>query len=101
MTLTKETLIKYMRDNTEFQLKKCRSLVDLIFEEIENSLQKGDEVKISGFGKWQVMKKQARLIRHPATGLTMQVAAKHIVLFSPSKKLRMQINQDSHAVHES
>jgi integration host factor subunit alpha len=92
MTLTKEWLIKYMRDTTGVQLQEARSVIEILFNEMANQLENGHEVMISGFGKWELRKKAPRKIRHPDTGAMIQIPSRCIVHFTPSKKLRLKLN---------
>ncbi len=96
MTLTKEILVKYIQNQTGFQLYKCRVILEIILDEIASSLRDGSEVKISSFGKWQVHKKKSRKARHPASGDLIQIDQRAVVLFYPSKILRNLLNTDVH-----
>lgn len=94
MTLTKDILIKYIQSKTGFQLHRCRLILDLILDELKNSLQEGKEVKIAGFGIWKVRKKKPRRARHPGTGELIHISGRAVVLFYPSQKLRNYLNKN-------
>jgi integration host factor subunit alpha len=56
MTLTKDRLIEYVKSKSEAPLHQCREVVEIMLEQVKNALEKGEEVKISGFGKWEIKK---------------------------------------------
>ena len=68
MTLTKDNLIQTLYDQSGFSKHQSRALVETIFERVKQSLESGDDVLISGFGKFCVKKKSPRKGRNPATG---------------------------------
>ena len=68
MTLTKDTLIEMIRDKVGFPVKEAKDILETVLEEIKQKLEDGREVKISGFGKWNVKEKRSRPGRNPHTG---------------------------------
>ena len=72
--------------------KECISLVESFFDIIKNELARGNDVIISGFGKWSVRNKNARLGRNPHTGEQMIIDARRVVTFKSADKLRSRIN---------
>lgn len=62
--------------------------IDGLFKIIKDELSHGKPVKISGFGKWTVLKKKARKGRNPQTGKEMTISARKVVTFKPSNVLR-------------
>ena len=91
-TLTKEALVSMFSDKLGMPLKDSKNLLELMLEELKSKLENGDEVKISNFGKWMVKNKRSRLGRNPNTGDAMEIAARKVVTFHPSEKLRKQMN---------
>ncbi|MBW1800350.1 MAG: integration host factor subunit alpha [Deltaproteobacteria bacterium] len=73
--------------------KRAAELVQSTFEIITNTLEKGDYVLVSGFGKFQVRFKWARKGRNPKTGEPIVLDSHRVVVFHSSKKLREKINQ--------
>ncbi|MDR0319663.1 MAG: integration host factor subunit alpha [Rickettsiales bacterium] len=71
-------------------LSKAESydMTEVIFKEISDSLIKGEEVKISGFGTFKVLEKRARMGRNPKTGEPAVISARRTVSFHPSAKLK-------------
>jgi len=68
MTLTKAQIVEALFAKSIFTKSQSAQIIDTIFELIKQSLQKGEEVLISGFGKFSVQEKQARRGRNPQTG---------------------------------
>jgi integration host factor subunit alpha len=92
MTLTKDRIIEIIKAKTNVQSQEARDLVEHILEGIKSRLEEGDEVKISGFGKWNVRKKSSRPGRNPHTGTKIEITARRVVTFHPSEKLRQSVN---------
>ena len=93
MTLTKAQLIKEVRAKNGFTKQKTIQTVETTLEIIKKTLQSGEDVLISGFGKFSVKMKQARKGRNPATGDDMMLADRKVVTFKCSGKLRDGINR--------
>jgi integration host factor subunit alpha len=91
MALTKINLIEKI--NTEIGLlrKESSKYLESIFEIIKDELAIGHQVKISGFGQWNVLNKNARRGRNPKTGKSMTIAARKVVTFKSSPVLRESI----------
>jgi nucleoid DNA-binding protein len=68
-------------------------VVDALFDAIVNSLKKGEEVSVAGFGKFVVKDKPARMARNPKTGEQVKVAASKAVKFSVAKALKETVNK--------
>jgi integration host factor subunit alpha len=91
-TLTKDILIERIHAKG-YPVKDSRDMIETIIEVIKSRLEAGDEVKISGFGKWMVREKSTRVGRNPQSGETMEIAARRVVTFHPSDILRNQIDK--------
>ena len=70
----------------------ARKLVDGLFAAVTDAVAKGDEVSISGFGKFKVKESAAREGRNPSTGETIQIAASKKLGFSPAKAVKDKLN---------
>lgn len=92
MTLTKDVLVEMIRDKIGFPVKEAKDILELLLEEVKSRLEAGEDVKISGFGKWHVREKRSRPGRNPHTGEKMEITARRVVTFRPSDKLRMAVN---------
>ncbi len=92
MALTKSHLIDAIAEQNGFTKKKSSETIETILELIKSELESGDDVLISGFGKFCVKEKRERRGRNPATGGDMVLAPRRVVTFSCSGKLRDRIN---------
>ncbi|MEE8480933.1 MAG: integration host factor subunit alpha [Desulfobacterales bacterium] len=92
MTLTKSQMIEAVSEANGFTKRKATETVETILEIIKGLLESGDDVLISGFGKFQVRQKAERRGRNPATGTDMILAPRKVVTFKCSGKLRDKIN---------
>src|SRR3954471_19495608 len=92
MTLTKAELIDAVYEKVGFSKKEAADLVELVFESMKEELCKGGSIKISGFGKFRVRAKKARMGRNPQTGEAMVISARKVLTFTPSRILRDGIN---------
>ena len=77
-----------------FTLKQAQELVETILKIIKETLGSGEEVLISGFGKFRVKQKAERMGRNPATGSKMLLPPRRVVTFKCSGKLKKKINRD-------
>lgn len=93
MALTKEDLAKTIADANGFPQHQSKELVEILLELIKDSLTAGEDVLISGFGKFCVQNKRERRGRNPATGDPMTLASRKIVAFRCSHLLRAKINR--------
>lgn len=92
MTLTKAQIIEEISSKDGFTKKKSIEIVETLLDIIKSTLESGDDVLISGFGKFCVKKKKERRGRNPATGDDMMLSARNVVTFKCSSKLRDMIN---------
>jgi integration host factor subunit alpha len=88
MSLTKIDIIDSVYENLGIPKKECVSIVESVFEIIKDDLYKGNDVMISGFGKWTVKAKKERKGRNPQTGEALMIDARRVVTFKPSSVLR-------------
>jgi len=93
MALKKADLIKSFCDSTDLTKRESISTVDSFFEVIKRSLESGEDVMISGFGKFCVKEKKERTGRNPQTGEDMTMDARRIVTFKCSNLMRDKINE--------
>ncbi|MFC1877409.1 integration host factor subunit alpha [Thermodesulfobacteriota bacterium] len=92
MTLTKAKLIEEIAESNGFPKKQATDTIESLLELIKSTLESGDDVLISGFGKFCVNEKSERRGRNPATGDDLTLRARKVVTFKCSGKLRVQIN---------
>jgi len=91
-SLTKARIVESVVETNGYTHKKAFETVEIILELIKRSLENGEDVLISGFGKFCVKKKKKRRGRNPATGEDMMLAPRKRVTFRSSKKLREKVN---------
>ena len=92
MALTKADIIETIYNEMGFPKNQCIDLVETLLEIIKGTLASGEEVLISGFGKFCVKEKTERKGRNPATGEDLMLAPRRAVTFKCSGKLRHRIN---------
>lgn len=89
MTLTKAELADILVEKVSTVSKNdAKEIVELFFEEIRSTLEKGEEIKISGFGNFQLRDKPQRPGRNPKTGEEVPITARRVVTFHASQKLK-------------
>ena len=93
MTLTKVDIVKSIAEQNGLPKTKSSEIVETLLELIKKSLESGEDVLISGFGKFCVKKKKERRGRNPATGEDMMLAPRKIVTFKWSGKLKDKVNK--------
>ena len=90
-TITKAELSDALFDQVGLNKREAKDLIDSFFEAICKSLEAGVDVKISGFGNFQLREKSARPGRNPKTGELVPISARRVVTFHASQKLKDQI----------
>ena len=98
-TMTKADLVEEVIRATELPRKESEAIVETIFESIIQALQTGDKIEIRGFGSFRTRQRKPRVGRNPKTGDRVDVPAKKIPFFKPSKELKDLVNGEasSHA----
>jgi integration host factor subunit alpha len=92
MTLTKAEIAETIHQELGFPKNRSAEILELMLELIKNKLENGEDVLISGFGKFCVKKKQERRGRNPATGQDMMLSKRRVITFRCSHLLRDMIN---------
>ena len=92
MTLTKVQMVESIHNQTGFPKNKSLKIVETLLEIIKSTLASGEDVLVSGFGKFCVNEKKERKGRNPATGEDMMLAPRKVVTFKCSGKLRDRVN---------
>ncbi|MFM2324979.1 MAG: Integration host factor subunit alpha [Pseudomonadota bacterium] len=99
-TLTKAQLAEKLFDNIGLNKREAKDMVDAFFDLIAQELVKGNDVKISGFGNFQLRAKSPRPGRNPRTGELISIEARRVVTFHASHKLKAIVQGDEGAVEE-
>jgi integration host factor subunit alpha len=94
MALTKADIIESVHQQLGFPKKKSTEVVEQLIETIKSTLGSGEDVLVSGFGKFCVNDKKERRGRNPATGDSMMLKPRRVVTFKVSGKLRRKVNGD-------
>jgi integration host factor subunit alpha len=92
MALTKENIITYIYEQTQMPKTRARDLTETILKIFKNTLSSGEDLLISGFGKFIVKSKHPRRGRNPQTREDLQLRARKVVVFKTSGVLRQKIN---------
>ena len=90
--MTKADLIEEVSRVVEMTRKESEVIVEAIFDSIVRSLRNADKIEIRGFGSFRTRQRQARIGRNPKTGTRVEVPAKKIPYFKPSKELKDVVN---------
>jgi len=96
MTLTKAKIIDVIHNQLGYPKNQSAELLEILLEIIKGNLEKGEDVLISGFGKFCVKEKKERRGRNPATGNDMILDGRRVVTFRCSHLLRAKINGENY-----
>ena len=88
MTLTKSDIVENLNNEIGLNKREAKEQVDMLFNDIKNILSEGHEVKLSGFGNFQLRDKSSRPGRNPRTGEDVEISARRVVTFKPGQKLK-------------
>lgn len=94
MTLTKVEIAENLMEKFNLNKRQAKLLVETFFEEIRVALESGIDVKLSGFGNFELRDKASRPGRNPKTGESVPVSARRVVVFKPGQKLRGRIENN-------
>lgn len=89
--LTKADLAEMLFDDLGLNKREAREIVEMFYTEISEALEKNDNVKISGFGNFELRDKKSRPGRNPKTGEEVAISARRVVTFKPGQKLRSRV----------
>ena len=91
MALTKADMAEHLVDKLGLNKKEAKDLVEAFFEEIKQALEDGTQVKLSGFGNFDLRTKSERPGRNPKTGEDIPIKARRVVTFKPGQKLKSRV----------
>ena len=95
--MTKADLVEEVAKVTELTRKDSEVIVDTLFDSVIKALKTGDKLEVRGFGSFRVRQRNARVGRNPKTGEKVEVPAKRVPYFKPSKELKDLINDGTTA----
>ena len=93
MVLTRATIAEHLFEDLGLNKREAKEFVELFFEEIRNALERGEQVKLSGFGNFDLRDKKERPGRNPKTGEEIPITARRVVTFRPGQKLKARVEE--------
>lgn len=91
--MTKADIVEAIYEKIGFSKKESADIVELVFDTIKETLEKGEKIKISGFGNFVVRQKRPRIGRNPQTGEEIEITARKVLTFKPSQILKVALNK--------
>jgi len=95
-TLTKAELAELLFEQVGLNKREAKDMVETFFDEIRDALERGESVKLSGFGNFQLRDKPQRPGRNPKTGEEIPITARRVVTFHASQKLKSMVEDVSY-----
>ena len=93
MALTKADMAERLFEELGLNKREAKELVEVFFEEVRLALEKGEQVKLSGFGNFTLRDKNQRPGRNPKTGEEIPITARRVVTFRPGQKLKARVEE--------
>ena len=91
MALAKAEVAEHLFEKVGLSKRDAKDMVEIFFEEIRETLESGDQVKLSGFGNFDLRLKSERPGRNPKTGEDIPISARKVVTFRPGQKLKSRV----------
>lgn len=91
-TVTRLDLANTIKNRFGLTIADSYKMIDIIFDEIEQSLINGEDVKITGFGTFKILSKSARVGRNPKTGIPALISARRVASFRPSIEFKKTVS---------
>ena len=91
MALTKADMAEKLFEDLGLNKREAKELVEMFFEKIRQALENGNQVKLSGFGNFDLRDKNQRPGRNPKTGEEIPISARRVVTFRPGQKLKARV----------
>lgn len=91
MAVTKADFAERLFDEIGLNKREAKEMIELFFEEIKGYLERGEQVKISGFGKFELRDKSSRPGRNPKTGEEIPISERRVVTFRSGQKLKARV----------
>ena len=91
MALTKAEIAEKLYEELGLNKREAKEIVEIFFEEIRTALESGNQVKLSGFGNFDLRDKNQRPGRNPKTGEEIPISARRVVTFRPGQKLKARV----------
>ncbi len=100
MALTKADMAEHLFEELGLNKREAKDMVEMFFEEIRLSLENGRQVKLSGFGNFDLREKKQRPGRNPKTGEEIPISARRVVTFRPGQKLKARVEAYAGSQHQ-
>ena len=94
-TVTKADIIEHLHKDLGLNKSECKVLVEDFFNEIKTALINNEEVKLSGFGNFELLDKKARPGRNPKTGEDVMISSRRVVTFRAGQKLKARVENNA------
>jgi integration host factor subunit alpha len=94
-SLTKADLADLLFEQVGLNKREAKDMVETFFDELNSALERGESVKLTGFGNFQLRDKVSRPGRNPKTGVEVHIPARRVVTFHASQKLKDMVNDDA------
>ena len=91
MALTKAEVAEHLFEKVGLSKRDAKDMVEVFFEEVRETLESGEQVKLSGFGNFDLREKSERPGRNPKTGEDIPISARKVVTFRPGQKLKSRV----------
>ncbi len=91
--MTKADLVERVAKEADMTKKDAEQLVEIVFDTIISTLNKGEKIELRGFGSFRLRERDARKGRNPKTGEAVKIPAKRVAYFKPGKELKELVNQ--------
>jgi integration host factor subunit alpha len=91
MALTKADMAEKLFEELGLNKREAKEMVEMLFEEVRKALEAGQQVKLSGFGNFDLREKKQRPGRNPKTGEEIPISARRVVTFRPGQKLKARV----------
>ena len=98
MALTKADMGEHLFNALGLNKREARDVIERFFEEIRTALERGEAVKLSGFGNFDLKEKKERPGRNPKTGEAIPITARRAVTFRPGQKLKARVETPAGSV---
>src|SRR3989440_4722413 len=92
-SMTKADVIDSVCSKVGFSKKESAEIVEMVFDTVKDTLERGEKIKLSGFGNFVVREKKSRVGRNPQTGQEIEISARRVLTFRPSQVLKNALNK--------
>ena len=91
MTITKDSLVEMVHNEIGLNKREAKELIESFFEQIKKSLEEGNDIKLSGFGNFNLRDKAPRPGRNPKTGEEVSISSRRVVTYKSGLKLKSKL----------